>query len=485
MATRSYSVVVDPARSSEEVDELARRLGPLTRQSADQLAELLERGAVTLETDLQRAEALRLFRQLERRSAPVEIRDGEGEVVESSVPGPETSGERSEDEGGGGSSRLESGGPVVGSDSGGTRGEGGDRESASASEPASEPETVLEFEPATSPAGVESSASASSGGSATISPEEGDGDSHRESALEIPEAGAPGASGDGPVGSSGGPEPFDPAGMGEALGGEEIGSAGGESNRFGQRPAHVPALAAALSAVAPGAGEAYNGDSERGWSYAIRALLVVPWVQSVRRALEGARRIREGEREKPPAGSLLRAVGHAALFWAGIVGVGFALWTASGSLDTRGEPSEPVREFEAPAPRARAVDRAIVEVQEGRLEAWDRAGKRQVEEDERYTLDRGERAVRLYRIGYEHCRAGEYGMCESVMRKVAKLESAYRRSAYRLQVWANVRRRDETPAAPMPEVAEPGARDAGTGEEIATPPDTATLSEGEVRDAGR
>lgn len=464
MARRSYSIVVDPERSAESVDELAERLGPLTRQSAGRLAEALDRGAVTLETDLQRAEAERLFRQLERRSTPVEIRDGEGEVVE--VFRPDTA--------------AESAAPEADAEAdGGADGEPGLEFDAGDE---AEPEAVLEFGPAGPPeADEETDRSEPSG--ADAGPEEppklelGLSELAGDSGTESPDGAEP----PGGVGGGSPPreEPFDAGSLDEALeGGAEQSGEIGEAS-FEDRPAHIPALAAVLSLLAPGAGQAYNGDDDRVWSYAMRAPLILPWIESVRRALERARSIRSGDRPKPAEGSFGRALRHVSLIWVAVAGMGLAAWIAADLVaDFRSTDSAPPPRKTRAERLERAIDRAAVGIHDARLSGWERAGHQEVEDDERYTMERGERAGRLFELGYEHCRAGEFAMCESLMQKVAKLDSKYRRSAYRLQVWANVRRRDDGPNPPMPEVAPGAGADVGSGEMIATPPDADTLSGG-------
>jgi hypothetical protein len=237
MARRSYSIVVDPERCAEPVDALAERIGPLPRQSVERLAEALDRGALTLETDLQRAEAERLFRQLERRSTPVEIRDGEGEVVDVCRPDA------------GGASRSEGEGPEEG---GGAGSEPGLELGAGAETDA---EAVLEFSPSGSPNAGDGGDGEMSGGADAVS------DDPPELELGLSEVAA---DPEPMAGTDGEPEPDgdspDPRAFHEALdGGAERSGELGEAE-FEDRPAHVPALAAFLSLLAPGAGQAYNGD---------------------------------------------------------------------------------------------------------------------------------------------------------------------------------------------------------------------------------
>jgi hypothetical protein len=184
-----------------------------------------------------------------------------------------------------------------------------------------------------------------------------------------------------------------------------------------------------------------------------KALLVWPWAVSVLRAWRTADAILEGKRPRPERGSLRSALGRVGLWWAAIgclVTVGVI-----GSELTEGMPD--ARQQQARSESLQRADRtaALTEgrmiVQDARMDASE-AATRKRRESERFTMSRAERADRLFRIGLEHCRAHDYGVCHSAMKKVATLDARYRRDAYRLQSWASLQQDPDTPDRPMPEI---------------------------------
>lgn len=244
---------------------------------------------------------------------------------------------------------------------------------------------------------------------------------------------------------------FDGAAMTEAL--TDSGqSSTFDDGTFDDRPEHIPALAAVLSLVAPGAGQIYNGESDKAWEVATRAILVVPWVRAVRDALERARAIRDNEAPKPPEGSFVSALKHGAVIYSALVAFGVGAYlvvqVASNQMDS-GETADP----DIPAVDIESVFReAELAVHGARIDAWKRTGEKRVSDDERFTMSDEARAARLFAIGYRHCRAHDHRMCESAMRKVARLDSPYRRRAYRLQAWASVQQDPNEPNSKMPDV---------------------------------
>jgi hypothetical protein len=244
---------------------------------------------------------------------------------------------------------------------------------------------------------------------------------------------------------------FDGAAMTEAL--TDSGrSSTFDDGTFDDRPEHIPALAAVLSLIAPGAGQIYNGESDKAWTVAARAILVVPWVRAVRDALRRGRAIRNQEAPRPPEGSFVSALKHAAVIYSALVAFGVGSYlvvqVASNQINS-GEtvdPAMPQLDIE------NAFREAELAVHGARIDAWKRTGEKRVSDDERFTMSDEARAARLFAIGYRHCRAGDHRMCESAMRKVARLDSPYRRRAYRLQAWASVQQEPDEPQSPMPDV---------------------------------
>ncbi len=274
--------------------------------------------------------------------------------------------------------------------------------------------------------------------------------------IPTPEADGPGSPG-GPA-DGGSFEPaddssdFDGARMSDVL----TDSVGGESvlsdGSFDDRPEHIPALAALLNLVAPGAGEIYNGRPQKAWACVFRAILIVPWVRSVRGALERGEAIREGEVSRPPEGSFVESLKYVGTLYAGLAAMalgGYLAWKIAASQWE----ADPSVDAEMPAvDRQNAFQEASLVVHGARIDAWQRAGRQRVEDEERFTMSDEERAARLFAIGYRHCRADDYEMCESAMRKASRLSSPYRKRAYRLQSWASVQQDPARPDKPMPEV---------------------------------
>ncbi len=230
---------------------------------------------------------------------------------------------------------------------------------------------------------------------------------------------------------------------------------------FDDRPTHIPALAALLSAIAPGAGQIYNGQSDKGWEYGWRALLVLPWFEGIRQAYRRAEAIRTYEAPPPDEGSLKRALLHVPL-WCG--GVASLVLLSLGSLrlvqSLREPPDTPSTES------ARAVGAAIgsaeFELQRARIRARSKAIDNREPEKQRFTMSDNKRAQRLFRIGYKHCRALKYEMCASSMKRVSQLSDPLRHKAISLQAWASSQRNADLPRKPMPDFDLPSSIDVET-----------------------
>lgn len=251
---------------------------------------------------------------------------------------------------------------------------------------------------------------------------------------------------------------FDTQSMTEALSeSTEGGDFGGGT--FDDRPEHIPALAALLSLLAPGAGQIYNGDAEDAWEQAAYAPLLWPWYRSVRDALEKARAIREREAPKPEPGTFVASLKHLATLYiavgavvvAGYVGIRVAV------SQFRTEPPDEPAITETSV--RRAVQKGKLQVHGARIDAWETAGKqkgqhKEESEDEREPeRTESERAERMFRIGHTHCKRRDLRKCQETMQKVAEFDSPYRRRAYRLQTWANMQQNSSKGFQEMPEVS--------------------------------
>jgi hypothetical protein len=272
---------------------------------------------------------------------------------------------------------------------------------------------------------------------------------------------------------------------------------------YDDRPEHIPALAALLNLVAPGAGRIYNGDVDGGWALAVRAPLIVPWIRSVGEAFREGEAIRRGDRPKPPRGTFRQAMSHVGILYVGLAGLVVGVVLVGRLAFEMAGPEEPEPTIDPSERVAAAVDEAELVVHGARIDGWQRAGEQRVPDDERFTMSRKERAARLFRIGYGHCRARKYDLCQSAMRRVSSLSDKYRRDAFRLQAWAGVQSNPGEPKEPMPEVRETETleeyenrpRDAAGGDgsagpdagspgdaEVANRPDGSTVPDDVTRD---
>jgi hypothetical protein len=423
MGDMNYSVVVDPRRWDDDTEELARRVARLTRHDVQRVQHALGRGAMTVDSDLSEDRARSLATRLAGLEVPGQIDGPDG----SHVFGPERAA------------------PEASTPAG---------QSAESGETSSDWGSVLgeETEPLDEdPGDDESLQEAESFDFGAVPVEEAD-DEVAEVEAEPRDPDPPPEPRRDPVpGDESGPEEFDGLAMHEALGDSSESKA--DESTYSDRWEHLPPLASLLSLLAPGAGQIYNGDRERGRELVWKALLVWPWAVSVLRAWRTADAILEGKRPRPERGSLRSALGRVGLWWAAIgclVTVGVI-----GSELTEGMPD--ARQQQARSESLQRADRtaALTEgrmiVQDARMDASE-AATRKRRESERFTMSRAERADRLFRIGLEHCRAHEYGVCHSAMKKVATLDARYRRDAYRLQSWASLQQDPDTPDRPMPEI---------------------------------
>ena len=225
-----------------------------------------------------------------------------------------------------------------------------------------------------------------------------------------------------------------------------------EPEGFDDSQEHIPALAAGLSLLAPGAGQIYNGEPDKSWHFGIRFALLVPWYRAVRQAYERAEQIRTYYAPRPEEGATWRAIKYM-VSWYIIVG-GVAALLGFGGYAAYNVLSRPERPRITEQDVVSAHAEARRQIRLARIDGLDGVSTYLDERDarvERFTMSEKERAERLFRRGYQACQNGELGTCETVMKRVSTLDTTHRRSAYKLQAWASVQRtssKDE----PMPEI---------------------------------
>lgn len=211
-------------------------------------------------------------------------------------------------------------------------------------------------------------------------------------------------------------------------------------------------IAAIFSAIAPGAGQVYNGEDTRGVQYGLRFMALRPWVASVHQAREYGERIRTYYAPRPMKGAFWRALRYVFLFWGVVIGVSICLvWLGQGIWATAQIKRHEAYQVEV----SEVVARAVMVVQDARVDALTAVLKSLEEHDTRseFIMSEEERAQRLYIIGYEYCRRGEYRLCSEIMGRVVALQGGSR-NAFRLQTWASMQSQNPREREPMPDVGE-------------------------------
>lgn len=218
---------------------------------------------------------------------------------------------------------------------------------------------------------------------------------------------------------------------------------------FDPRPDHSPAVAAILSAIAPGAGQVFNGDSDDALDYGWKSFMLFPWYQSVRQAHQKGERIRTHWAPRPESGAFVASLKYMVAWWVCFASVLFMLsWFSTAIYDAVTRPDVP--ETSAQDVR-RALDDANLYVLQARVDSLDAvAAYRDSKPEQKFTMTPEERAERLFRIGYVECQSGDYRTCESTMKKVTSLDRT-NRHAFKLQTWASMQQRTRK-KRPMPDV---------------------------------
>jgi hypothetical protein len=475
MSERSYAVVVLPDDWDGSLEELADQMMPVIRRGPSQVLPLLERGPMTLEADLSVEEAGLLQARLNKIGVPAHVIDGDGQVVAESVhggSGPEA--EPKAEPASGGRIRLPK------------------PKKQSEPEPEPEPEPAAEWanvfadmkdgekepkklksldelagddlagdssdtfgaEPAPKAPPEPKTDSLSPKPPSPQPPKQPPSPGPKTNSKPTPAPKQPASKNP----ASKRPASFDAGKMSDALS-----SARGEKppyapNGFDDSMSHIPAVAAVLSAVAPGAGQIYNGQGERAREYGVRFALVTPWIDSVRQAHSYAEKIRTYWEPLPEAGSLAAAFKYMGIWWiiVGTVVAGLG-WSGSKLYDVVKTPEAPKI---TKADVGLAVAEASSQVQMARIGGLDGVTEfldERSRNHKRFTMSKAERAERLFRRGIVYCEKGNYSTCESAMKRVTALSPKLRRDAYRLQAWASVQGQGDGKGEPMPEVTTTGS----------------------------
>ena len=461
MPQRDHAVIVEPQRWKRPTVELARLLVPMTGAELGVLARVLERGPMTVEGDLSLSDAEALARRLQTLGVPVRVAQAgvaadpareperpralrlprpaeEPESPRSVVDEAPTSGDTSE----GGWGALF---PDLAPSSGSAQRPVPSLDELSGEEhehmpPALVPDRLrgtLSGLPV-SPVGHADDEAPPAAKPEHTPPLAREVQPPPPSPATTPDRRTPASFAGGSliselVGSSQERPPYEPAG-------------------FDPRPEHLTAVATILSALAPGAGQVFNGDGARALDYGLKFFLVKPWIDSVRDAQTRAEKIRTHWAPRPEEGTFWRALRYAGAWW---LSVGLCITLVVWGVKIAGNLSDRTPETTiGPAQWARAVEEGQMKALAARVAALDavQAAAADIVRDPPFTMSDAERASRLFVIGYAECRTRNLVMCEQMMKRVAELVPGHAR-ALKLQAWASVAQRGRSDAL-IPDVGD-------------------------------
>lgn len=204
---------------------------------------------------------------------------------------------------------------------------------------------------------------------------------------------------------------------------------------YDDRDPHLPKLAALLSAVAPGAGQIYNGDDDDALDYTLRFWRVSPWIASVNHARRRAERVRDFYLPWPQPGALFRAVRYALGFWFVVLSsIGIVTFVVRTAMERR----VPEETGPTAADWDNAFHDARAKTVEARIAALDAMAEAAQEAREVASeLSDEERAARIFSVGYTYCTQKDFVRCEALMKRAYLLNRDDGR-ALRLQAWASL-----------------------------------------------
>ena len=203
---------------------------------------------------------------------------------------------------------------------------------------------------------------------------------------------------------------------------------------FDGRPPHSPFLASALSFIAPGAGQIYNGEDNHAWYFAQRFWMIKPWIDAVRDAKQTAIKVRTYHAPAPPEGNIARALKFAG-GWVAVVAfivISVSTVTLGVLRSTRPEPIP----RNAAADVYSAMSFAKMRTLEARIESLS-ALQDAVDEyaAQRSELSNSERIDRLFYRGVDECRSGRYQICIELMKRVRDADASHK-TAVDFITWA-------------------------------------------------
>ncbi len=481
--TKHYAVTITASRTELDAETYARRLGKLLDRSPSELVEALCDDTVIIEGGLSYSEAIEIQRELSRRRIPTQVSTQDELSGRELFLRGEAFGEEIGDVG-----QLmneESDEPLCSSeDSQELEAIDDDELSESDDEPGAWaelfPDIVEEIddEEEEDEADWESDAFSSgplvmeAPGVDDLTEEEGArGDEVALGAddFSVPESVGADAFGAAPAadeaendGSMGTGEPKEGGDSGHFDAGKiHAAFSGGQSDRppykpkgYDKRPEHVPLVAAVLSAIAPGAGQVFNGQPDKAQRFGWTFILIWPWIKSVRQAMSYGEKVRTYYAPRPEPGTAKRASWYVVKWWVAVVLIAVVSTGLVSMIEDHLDEQSQLRHERV---LGHAVDAGTIEVAQSVGAAQVAADEVEIQEEEQeeeteYTMDDEERAQRLFIVGYHYCMGENFSMCEQLMGRVTSLVTG-NQDAYRLRTWAGLQHSSPDPDRQMPEIS--------------------------------
>lgn len=461
MPQRDHAVIVEPQRWTRPTLELARLLVPMTGAEVGALARVLERGPMTVEGDLSRSDAEALATRLEMLGVPARVTQATDAASTApaaepaaprrlELPRPAETPDETPDQRPTSGDTAEGGWGVLFPDLASSSDPGGPRVPSLDALAGEEDEDDQEHLP---PALVPDRLRGTLSGM-PVAPVDL-GEDAAEPTPPLARDVRSSAAGSPPARPASEPRPsasFDGGSLISELVNPRDERPPYEPAGFDPRPEHLTGVAAFLSAVAPGAGQVFNGDEERALDYGLKFFLIKPWIDSVRDARARAEKIRTHWAPRPDEGTFWRALRYVGAWWLSVIlCITLIVWGVRIADDISNRTPEATI---GPEQWARAVEQGQTHALAARVAALDavQAAALEIERNPPFTMSEEERARRLFVIGYAECRSRDLVMCEQMMKRVANLVPGHAR-ALKLQAWSSVAQRGRRDA-PMPDVGE-------------------------------
>lgn len=215
---------------------------------------------------------------------------------------------------------------------------------------------------------------------------------------------------------------------------------------------HSPELAAIFSIMAPGAGHRYNGEDELAQSAILSGVFLLPWFRSIKKTRQSAQKIQSYHLKRPADGALNRTLVHITLFWL-VIGVVTSLANFTYHQFAQHSELEKSEKKIAGSQIREAITSARLKHAEARFAGVEGVRAHlSVEPKQGISMTPQEHIERLYAVGVQRCKARQYSQCQGIMSRVSKLKAGYR-DVLVLQTWASQQRTSDK-RIPIPEISE-------------------------------